>query len=162
MVLESPSSIVWPIILPLLAGLTTFMVRRFAFYICLATSLLNGLVVTVLFRQLYIYGPMRYSIGGWFPPLGITLQIDGPSILLLAMTAITGLSITFYAYGYFSFRIATDKQIIRHERQQQYFWPLWMMLLAGLNGLFLAGDVFNIYVTLEIVGIAAASLTALS
>jgi multicomponent Na+:H+ antiporter subunit D len=161
----SPESSFWiicPVLLPLLAGIITFLLRRGAFWVCLAASVLNGMAVVALLIRLLADGPFRYSIGGWPAPLGITLQTDGPSLLLLLMTAVTGLGITLYGHGYFSFRIAAPKRIGRHEKQQRYFWPLWMMLWAGLNGLYLAGDVFNIYVTLEIVGIAAASLAALS
>jgi len=159
---ETTFWITLPVLLPLLAGLITFLCRRGAFAVCLTVSLLNGAVVAVLLAQLISHGPARYNIGGWSTPLGIALRIDGPSILMLLMTAVTGIGITLYAFGYFSFRIAAPKRIGRPERQQMYFWPLWMMLWAGLNGMFLADDVFNIYVTLEIVGIAAASLAALS
>ena len=151
-----------PVILPLLAGLLCFLCCRRAFIIALTTVLVNFFVALLLTYQLLAFGTMRYYIGGWQPPLGISLRIDGPALLMLLMTAVTGLAITLYARGYFSYRIADPVRGSRHQRQQRYFWPLWMILLAGLNGLFLSGDIFNIYVTLELIGISAASLAALS
>src|SRR5690606_17881098 len=44
--------------------------------------------------------------------------------------------------------------------EEAYFWPLTGLLVAGLNGLFLSADLFNIYVTLELVGLAAVGLVA--
>ena len=40
------------------------------------------------------------------------------------------------------------------------FWPLWMFLWAALNALFLSGDIFNLYVTLELLGLSAVALVA--
>ncbi len=152
----------FPIVLPLIAGLLCFLFSRRTFVIALAAVLANFLVVCLLIYQLLVFGSMRCHMGGWQPPLGISLRTDGPALLMLLMTAVTGLAITLYARGYFSYRIFDPPRAGRHQRQQRFFWPLWMLLLAGLNGLFLSNDIFNIYVTLELIGISAASLAALS
>lgn len=159
---DSPSWMIAPVILPLVAGLLCFLFSRRTFVIALTTALINLFVACLLIYQLLVFGTMRYYIGGWRPPIGISLRTDGPALLMLLMTAVTGLAITLYARGYFSYRIADPVRGSRHQHQQRYFWPLWMLLLAGLNGLFLSGDIFNLYVTLELIGISAASLAALS
>jgi formate hydrogenlyase subunit 3/multisubunit Na+/H+ antiporter MnhD subunit len=158
----APAWMITPVVLPLIAGLLCFLFSRKIFIIALAAALANVLAVCFLLWQLLLFGPMRCHIGGWQPPLGISLRTDGPTLLMLLMTAVTGLGITLYARGYFSYRIVEPVRAGRHRQQQRYFWPLWMLLLAGLNGLFLSNDIFNIYVTLELVGISAASLAALS
>ncbi len=162
MYFDDPAWIVCPIILPLTASILCFLFQRAAAAIGIATSLANGVAVTVLIRQLLLFGPGHYSIGGWEAPLGIALRTDGPAVLMLAMTAATGFGITLYARGYFMFRIAASKRIGRPERQEQFFWPLWMMLWAALNGLYLSNDIFNLYVLLELVGISSTALAALS
>ncbi|AGF79436.1 formate hydrogenlyase subunit 3/multisubunit Na+/H+ antiporter, MnhD subunit [Desulfocapsa sulfexigens DSM 10523] len=154
--------IVFPVILPLVAGLLCFLFKRGTFGIALAAAIGNFFVVSFLIYQMLVYGPMRCYIGGWHPPLGISLRSDGPALLMLLMTAATGLAITLYARGYFLFRISDPLRAQRHKRQQHYFWPLWMLLLTGLNGLFLSADIFNLYVTLELIAISAAPLAALS
>ncbi|MCK5069021.1 MAG: NADH dehydrogenase subunit, partial [Desulfocapsa sp.] len=159
---DTPSWMLAPVILPLIAGLLCFLLSRRRFIVALIAVLSNLFVVCFLTYQLLIFGPMRCYIGGWQPPLGITLRTDGPALLMLLMTAVTGLAITLYARGYFSHRISDPVRVGRHQRQQRYFWPLWMLLLTGLNALFLSGDIFNLYVTLELIGISAASLAALS
>ncbi|MGM0680917.1 MAG: complex I subunit 5 family protein [Thermodesulfobacteriota bacterium] len=162
MVFADPSWIVWPVAGPLVAGLLCFLIHRGSFLISLAALVLNCLAVIVLFRQFLLSGPALYNIGDWQPPLGISLVTGGPALIMLSMTAVTGLGITIYARGYFSFRIDSSTRARRHERQERFFWPLWMILLAGLNGLFLTDDIFNLYVTLELIGVSAAALAALS
>lgn len=158
----SPSWITGPVLLPLIGGLLCFLFRRNTFFIALFVSLANIFSVALLLWQFLILGPIRYSLGGWQAPLGITLRIHGPSLLMLLMTAVSGIGITLYARGYFSFRISAPKHMGRHERQERFFWPLWLMLWGALNALFLAGDIFNLYVTLELVSVSAAALAALS
>ncbi|MCB2181544.1 MAG: hypothetical protein KQH63_05935 [Desulfobulbaceae bacterium] len=162
MLFDSSSWIIAPIVLPLMAGLFCFLFTRGTFAISVVASIANLVTVVVLHRQLISFGPTRYVVGGWRVPLGITLRTDGPALLMLLMAAVTGVAITFYARGYFSFRIAEPKREGRHERQQRFFWPLWMMLLGSLNALFLSSDIFNLYVTLELVSVSAAALAALS
>lgn len=162
MIIDSSSWIVVPVIIPLLAGLLTFVIRRAAFAVSIVVSVINLISICVLLRNYLIAGKTLYSIGNWSAPLGITLRTDGPSLLMLLMTAATGIGITLYARGYFSFRIAFPKRAGRHERQEQYFWPLWLILLAALNALFLSADIFNLYVTLELISVSAVALAALS
>mgnify|MGYP005857111465 CR=1 FL=1 len=94
-------------------------------------------------------GTLRHAIGGWGAPLGIELRADALSLVFLAATALVGLAVTLYADSYFAAARARD------------FWPLWLFLLGALNALFLSADLFNLYVTLELMGLAAVALTAL-
>jgi multicomponent Na+:H+ antiporter subunit D len=111
-----------------------------------------GMLLSVagLASQLAAYGAARYPIGGWGAPLGIELFADGLNLLMLAMTGVVGLAISVYANSCFQ------------ARQLAHFWPLWLFLLAALNALFLSSDIFNLYVTLELTGLASVGLTALS
>ncbi|MBC8208007.1 MAG: oxidoreductase [Desulfobulbaceae bacterium] len=153
---------VLPVVLPLAGGLLCFLWRQRSLWLPLAFALVNLIVVIRLTRLLLIQGPLHYQIGGWETPLGIVLVLDGPALLMLLLTALCGAGVTCYARGYFAYRISAQKQPGRHERQERFFWPLWLMLLAALNGLFLSGDIFNIYVTLELLSISAVALAALS
>ncbi|MEX2305827.1 MAG: proton-conducting transporter membrane subunit, partial [Waddliaceae bacterium] len=99
-------------------------------------------------------GTERYLIGGWGAPLGIDLFVDGVSSAMLILTAAIGSCITIYALGYFS----DDNE----EDASEFFWPLWFFLWGGLNALFLSADIFNIYVTLELVTFSAVALITLA
>jgi formate hydrogenlyase subunit 3/multisubunit Na+/H+ antiporter MnhD subunit len=89
-------------------------------------------------------------MGGWSAPLGIELYADGLSLLMLIATALVGIGVSVYSASYFK------------PEDARRFWPLWLFLLAGLNALFLAADIFNLYVTLELTGLAAVALAALT
>jgi formate hydrogenlyase subunit 3/multisubunit Na+/H+ antiporter MnhD subunit len=91
-----------------------------------------------------------HSVGGWGAPLGIDLAADGLSTAMLLLTQIVALPLAIYARAYFK---ADDPAGL-------YFWPLTGFLLAGLNALFLSADLFNLYVTLELVGLAAVGLVS--
>jgi formate hydrogenlyase subunit 3/multisubunit Na+/H+ antiporter MnhD subunit len=76
--------------------------------------------------------------------------------MLLAVTVV-GLLVSVYARSYFGpARADAGGHSTRH------FWPLWLLLLASLNALFLSGDAFNLYVALELKGLSAVALVALA
>ncbi len=143
--------VVWVILVPLIGALLAVVYRREGALIGVGSALFTALCVAVLTGQFLAQGAMRHHLGGWGAGLGIDLHVDGLSALMLIMTALIGVPVGVYASAYF--RAGT--------LAGQYFWPLWLMLWAGLNALFLAADLFNVYVTLELVGLAAVSLAAL-
>lgn len=138
------------ILLPLGAGMICFLMPGAARIVGLVTALLLPISVAGLGWQLFTAGVYHHPVGGWGAPLGIDLHADGLSLLMLAMTSLAGLGISAYSAGYF------------HGDTSSRFWPLWLFLLAALNGLFLSADIFNFYITLEMIGLAAVALTALS
>jgi formate hydrogenlyase subunit 3/multisubunit Na+/H+ antiporter MnhD subunit len=79
---------------------------------------------------------------------------------MLIVTAGIGLAVMLYAMRYFE--PEPGRQSAEGTHRQQYFWPLFFFLWASLNALFLSGDIFNLYVTLELIGFAAVALVALA
>lgn len=138
------------ILLPLTSGMACFLLPRMAKIIGLLTVLGVTLSVVGLGWQMLQNGVYRHAVGGWGAPLGIELYADGLSLLMLAITALVGLGISIYSADYFKAEVAVR------------FWPIWLFLLAALNALFLSADIFNLYVTLELMGLAAVALTALT
>jgi formate hydrogenlyase subunit 3/multisubunit Na+/H+ antiporter MnhD subunit len=107
----------------------------------------NALAVTA---AVWTDGVLRADLGGWGVPLGIALEADGLSAAFLAMANLVALAVSVYAGGYLK------------QESARHFWPLWLLLWSALNGLFLAADLFNLYVTLELLGLSAAALGALT
>ncbi|MCO6413983.1 MAG: oxidoreductase [Thiogranum sp.] len=137
------------VLLPLTGAMVCFLWTRAARILGLSTVIAVCLAVAGLGWQLLQEGVYHHAAGGWGAPLGIELYADGLSLLMLIATAAVALAVSIYSTGYFK-----RARAIR-------FWPLWLILLAALNALFLSADIFNLYVTLELVGLAAAALTAL-
>ncbi|WP_372880578.1 complex I subunit 5 family protein [Psychromonas sp.] len=138
------------ILLPLAGGIACFLWQTVTTIVGLI--ILSAVVISVagLAWQMMESGVYRHAVGGWNAPLGIDLYADGLSLLMLTVTALVGLCISIYSTGYFE------------PKRSARFWPLWLFLLAALNALFLSADIFNLYVTLELMGLAAVALTALS
>lgn len=147
--MEIPWGIVL-IVLPLAVGMIAFVWPRVAHTLTLLCNLAIALAVAGLAVQIWQNGVFHHAVGGWDAPLGIGLHADKLSLLLLTATALVGMGISVYASAYFTLDEA------------RRFWPLWLFLLAALNALFLSADVFNLYVTLELLGLAAVALTALT
>jgi len=96
----------------------------------------------------------HHALGGWGRPLGIELQADGLSIIFLLLTSVTAFLISIYAGPYF------DSP--REQKTADYhFWTLWLLLWGGLNALYVSSDIFNMYVLLELISLAAVALTTL-
>lgn len=153
------------ITVPLLAGLLSFVAgRRGAAIVGVLAAPVVAIMAAMTVWQTGVLGAKRYLVGGWGAPLGIELYVDGLSALMIAMTGAVGLFVSVYAWGYF----APDPQAghlqtsATQTHKRRYFWPLWMFMWAGLFALFLSADIFNLYVTIEIVGLSAVSLVAVA
>lgn len=143
--------IAWLILLPLCWGSIAFVLGpgRGARLALLALALQLGLALW-LAVDVGLHGSRLYAVGGWGAPLGIELNGDGLAALMLLLTQGVALPMAFYARAYFA----------DHPAGSTWFWPLTGCLVAAMNALFLSADVFNIYVTLELVGLAAVGLVA--
>ncbi len=146
------------ILVPLAAGIAAFIVTRFAAILAVATALLQSLFAFRLAGYVLSNGPLRYKIGGWGAPLGIDLYVDGLSALMVIMTALVGLAVATYSTSYF----AIPEHGREHRSNVDIFWPLFLILWSALNALFLSADIFNLYVTLELLTLSAIALIGLA
>jgi formate hydrogenlyase subunit 3/multisubunit Na+/H+ antiporter MnhD subunit len=144
------SLLVWPVALPLAASLAALLWCRRAAWIGLTASVGTLAAVVALAWQVAAEGSLMHALGGWDPGLGIALRADALAVALLLMSALVALGAGVYATGYFG-----------DARVRARFWPLWLLLLAALHALLLSADLFNLYVTLELLGLSAVALAAL-
>ena len=101
-------------------------------------------------------GALVYLLGGWSPPLGVALRADGLSAVMLVVAA--GVIAAIGVYARADFHVAVG---IAEERAPFAFWILLLMVWSGLNAVFVAGDLFTLYVALEILTFAAVPLVCL-
>ncbi len=139
-----------PILLPMLAGvllllppLTTTLDRQRLGSLVIAG--LNVLVAILLLVQSTDGVFHLYALGDWQPPFGIVLVLDRLSALLVFVTAVLLFAALLYASA-------------GEDRTGPYFYPLMMFQVMGINGAFLTGDLFNLFVFFEILLIASYSL----
>jgi len=150
-ILRPMTTTAWIVSLPLLAAVLSFVLPKIGRQVGVVAALAISASVANLGGEILRRGAVQMQVGGWQAPLGIELYADGFAVVMLSITAVIISLITFYATGY-----------IRTQAASRYFWPLWFFLWSALNALFLAGDIFNLYVTLELLGLSAVSLVALS
>lgn len=147
----------WVVALPIAGALVIFLLPGpWRAGVGLAVSLLLAILSIALAVGVMLHGTQNHFLGGWEPPLGIRLHLDGLAAVFLAMTALVGLPVGIYARTYFA-RTGEDQQ-----GGTSLFWPLWLMLWAGMNGIYLSADFFNLYVMIEVTGLAAVALAVLS
>ena len=145
--------LILPVLLPLFAAVLSMLFRR-STGAQKAIALAGGagmLVAAALLLQRASGGDILVSrIGGWPAPFGIVLVIDLFSALMLVLTAVVGLAVIVYSMA------AIDLPRLRFG-----FFPLLHVLLMGVNGAFLTGDLFNLYVWFEVMLIASFVLLVL-
>jgi len=89
-----------------------------------------------------------YQMGNWSAPFGIVLVLDGLSCLLLIIINLIGFMATLFSVEYIG-KLYTSK--LR-------YYSLFLLMIAGMNGLVLTGDLFNLFVFMEIAAISSYGL----
>ncbi|MFA7588060.1 MAG: monovalent cation/H+ antiporter subunit D, partial [Novosphingobium sp.] len=141
--------IIAPILLPLFAGMVLLFGARWGLRVqrglaLAATAALVPLAIALLIQaDTGVY--QVYALGDWPAPFGIVLVLDRLSALLLALTAALALPSLLYA-------------IRGSDAAGGNFHALFQLQLLGLNGAFLTGDLFNLFVFFEILLIASYAL----
>ncbi|HEY7771938.1 MAG TPA: proton-conducting transporter membrane subunit [Marinagarivorans sp.] len=134
------------VLAPILGAAVALIFRRMATTVSLLTTALSALLVVALSCVISQNGAANIVAGGWPKAFAISLYVDGLTLLMLAITGIVGFFVALYAKDYFS------------KTPNETFWSVYLLLLAAINALALSRDIFNIYVTLECLGLASVAL----
>ena len=147
-----PVFVIVPLISALLIMIFGNIIKGFQRYF----SAFSTLVLVVM--SIYSFMNMKpdsliYCIGGWESanqiPFAIYLVLDGLSVIMLMIISILGFLSSFYSISY-----------IRIFTSENNFYALFCLMIAGMNGVVLSGDIFNQYIFLEISVIASYALVA--
>jgi multicomponent Na+:H+ antiporter subunit D len=104
-------------------------------------------IVTLMIRTRHA---LRYHPGGWTPPLGLTLRVDGfGAAMLLTAALVIGATAIF------------ARETFPPGRPRTVFWVLLLTVWSALNSVFVGGDLFNLYVALELLTFGAVPLVCL-
>lgn len=113
-------------------------------------SALLLLASLVLFAAVRSHGPLATQLGGWPAPFGVTFVADLLAAIMVVLVGLTGFSVVIYSLG-----------SIDRRREALGYHPLVQILLMGVCGAHLAGDLFNLYVWFEVMLIASFVLMVL-
>ncbi len=140
----------WPVFLPLVAGFIVLFAKAKGLLWQRVINLLvvSGLIIlsVALIKESSSGSHQVYLLGNWLAPFGIVLVLDQLSALMIAVTSVLALAALAYA-------IATDT-----DENGAHFHVIFLILLFGLNGAFLTGDLFNLFVFFEVLLLASYGL----
>ena len=153
--MDTPVILVFFVIIPLacafLCSLFGKFFRRFAdiAIVISSVSLLGGSLHARILLSGSAARTMVYKIGGWAPPFGICMVLDGLSSFMLVVVNLVTFFVAVYSLRYME--KYTDKP---------KFFTLFSLMVCGMNGIIVTGDLFNLFVFLEIASIASYALVA--
>jgi multicomponent Na+:H+ antiporter subunit D len=146
MIVEALAGLVF---LPLGATLVIMLLpSRAGAVVGLVTVLALPVCLLPLTQAVWNETEVTLALAEFAPPLGIVWRLDGLALIMLWLTAIVAVAASIHALTSFP----------DDNHSSQRFWPLWLMLLAGINALFLSADLFNLYVTLELITLASVAM----
>lgn len=147
--------VILPVMIPAAAGilaLLCFRFPRFRSRIALAGMVLSlSVSIYLLARVRAADLPLVFQAGGWAAPFGITFAADLLSAFFVVMSQAVLLAGVIYALG-------SKDACVGYPA----FYPLFLFLATGLTGALLTGDVFNLFVFIELLAVSSTVLTAVS
>jgi len=145
--------IILPILLHLLAAIILIFLWKESLWkriVSITASVVILVISVLLFIKVWNTGILTTQAGSWPAPFGITFVADVFSSSMVLLTNIAGLAVAiFSAVG------------LSEARIKYGYFPIFHLLLMGLNGAFLTGDIFNLYVWFEIIIISSFVLLTL-
>ncbi|MFH1022738.1 MAG: proton-conducting transporter membrane subunit [Planctomycetota bacterium] len=143
------------IIVPLAAAFLIAVAGKFGRRLPEVITLLVCVLLVALAGRTFVvlradgFHPLIYKIGGRGIPLGINLVVDGLSMVVVMVTSVVALAAGLFSISYMTKYTSTEK-----------YYALFLLMVSGMNGVALTGDLFNLFVFMEIATVASASLVA--
>jgi multicomponent Na+:H+ antiporter subunit D len=135
----------------LLAG---WVNKKSSFYLSLATISAQLVMAIFILRHVLTVGVIHYWLGGWRPPWGIEYVVDALNGYVLVILLFLSLMCVLYS-----------KRSILHkieERKVVTFYTIFQLMVSGLCGVVVTGDVFNMYVLFEVASLTSYALIAVA
>ena len=134
--------------------LTGYLNRRLPFFMSLAMNSFFLILSLFILNHVLTVGPIRYWQGGWRPPWGIEYVVDAMNAYLLVIVISMVILGLIYSRGNVRHEIEERKHVI--------FYTLVQLMAAGLYGITVTGDLFNMFIWLEIASLTAYALIAVA
>ncbi|MFJ7669411.1 Na+/H+ antiporter subunit D [Lysinibacillus sp. NPDC097195] len=145
--------IVLPLIVPVITAILLVFLRENIMIqriVSLCTLAFVVIISIVLLLEVQDQGVMRIDFSGWLPPFGILFVADSFAVLLVLVANIVATICVIYAFF-----------TIGEQYERMYFYPFVLLMVAGVNGSFLTGDIFNLFVCFEVMLLASYALISL-
>jgi len=143
------------VVVPLVAAPIAALLNRprLSWAVAVAATLWALYAALELLSQTMVAGAIHYELGGWPAPYGIEYVVDPVNAWVVVIVALIGALVAPYA------RVSVEREIT--EDRIPLFYAAFILCLTGLLGIAVTGDVFNVFVFLEISSLSAYALIAL-
>jgi len=143
------------VILPLLAAPACLLLRRagLAWLFATVVGFATFAIAILLLRQVLSQGDITYALGGWSAPWGIQYYVDPVSALVLLIVSGISAVVLPYAARSVAREIPSERRCV--------FYTLFLLCLAGMLGIAITGDAFNLFVFLEISSLSSYALISM-
>ena len=144
------------VVLPLVASFFIFFsgwwVKRASYPLAVGALICCVLISIGILKTVISHGTIQYWLGGWEPPWGIEYRVDHFNAIMLVL--VSGLSMLVAIYS---------KKLVERELpgKSALFWSLFILLITGLLGICITGDLFNLFVMLEVASLTGYALIAI-
>ena len=146
------------VVISLISAITIPLVgrinKKIPFYVSFITILTQLVLSVLVLYRIYNIGTIHYWLGGWSPPWGIEYVIDPLNAYILVITLFLCLMAVIFS-----------KENIKHilnDKKTIPFYTLFQLLVTGLCGMISTGDLFNMYVLLELTALSSYALVAVT
>jgi|AntRauTorcE11898_2_1112593.scaffolds.fasta_scaffold00526_7 multicomponent Na+:H+ antiporter subunit D len=149
--------LVAPILFPLLLGLLTLATWRYKKVqelINVAGAFIFLYIGFRLVSEVLNNGMMHFQAGSWEAPFGITIIADTFSAIMVLITTVMAFATSIYSVSSMKNKKRLLSDMVGKKRQFAYY-PLLNIMYMGINGAFLTGDLFNMYVWFEVMLISS-------
>ncbi|WP_218934081.1 monovalent cation/H+ antiporter subunit D family protein [Rubripirellula lacrimiformis] len=146
---------IWLIVVPMMTAPICVLLgsRRAAYVMALLATGATFANAVWMMQKVMQTGTIRYDIGGWEPPYGIEYVVDSLSAFVILFVSAIGLLTLIYAPP------SVKKEI--PESKHYLFYATFMLCMTGLLGMCVTGDLFNVFVFLEISSLSSYALISL-
>lgn len=145
------------VIIPLLSSLIIPLLgmidKKRAFYGVLIAAVSTFILIIITVKKFLVYGRESYWFGGFEPPFGIEYVVDGLNSIFLLIISFAFLLVTLYS------KRSLEKEI--EEKRLPLFYCLLTLFFTGVLGIVITGDIFNLYVFIEIASLTSYTLIAM-
>ena len=149
----SSNQVLTPILIPWITGIVLIFfykniwIQRFLSGFSAVLALGNAMYLLITVSK---SGTIVFWAGGWVPPFGITMVVDLLTAVFVLTTSVTSFAVILYSF-----------RSIDEQRSLHFYYFLVQMMLVGVNGAFITGDIFNLYVFFELFLISSYVLMAI-
>ena len=140
------------LVLSILAPVAGMCRQTLPFWLALGTIAFSTAMSGWALAHVIAHGPMTYDLGGWEPPIGIEYVVDHAAAFVALIVMAVSLTV-----------VVGTRRMAEQEMQgrQGWYYSLVLLLLAGLTGMVVTADLFNLFVFLEISSLAGYALVFL-